>query len=113
MLDLPGGFVEPGESLEQGLRREVDEELGIDLPKLVYLFSFANTYRYKDVVYRTVDALFEAHVEHRPEVYPADDVAEVRWERLADIELQAVAFDSIRGAIVRLQKQPPFHQCSH
>ncbi|RDI46200.1 NUDIX domain-containing protein [Nocardia mexicana] len=30
--DIPGGYVEPGESPAEACRREVNEELGIDLP---------------------------------------------------------------------------------
>ena len=58
------------------------------------------------LVYRTADALFEANFEHRPEVYPADDVAKVCWKRLADIQLQDIAFESIRSAIIQLRKRP-------
>lgn len=30
MLDFPGGFIEPGESLEAGLVREIKEEIGLE-----------------------------------------------------------------------------------
>ncbi|GDY30174.1 NUDIX hydrolase [Gandjariella thermophila] len=34
--DVPGGYVEPGESPESACRREVREELGIDAGRLVF-----------------------------------------------------------------------------
>src|SRR4030042_605907 len=38
-LDLPGGFLDPKESAEDGLRREIREELHIDLKQLKYIGS--------------------------------------------------------------------------
>jgi NAD+ diphosphatase len=106
MLDLPGGFLEPGETLEQGLKREIAEELGIELPPPRYLFSFANNYQYEGVLYRTADALFEVTYEQRPAVTPADDVAAVQWRKLTDIAGEDVAFVSIRRAIAVLRGEP-------
>lgn len=40
MLDLPGGFVDYGESLEQALVREIQEELGIRVTIPEYIGSF-------------------------------------------------------------------------
>lgn len=36
-IDLPGGRVEQDESLEQGLRREIREELGVEIAQLAAL----------------------------------------------------------------------------
>jgi NAD+ diphosphatase len=44
MLDLPGGFVDPHESNEFALQRELMEELQLKVDNMVYLFSYPNTY---------------------------------------------------------------------
>ncbi len=105
MLDLPGGFTDPGESLEQALQREIQEELGLQLNHPHYLFSFANTYLYAGVLYQTTDVIFEFKLSTKPTVVPADDVAAVRWLELLDVQQEDIAFESIRRAIGQLQRQ--------
>ena len=44
LWDVLGGFLEPGESPEDGLRRELREEIGVDCTVGRYLGGFADTY---------------------------------------------------------------------
>ncbi|HEY0965530.1 MAG TPA: NUDIX domain-containing protein [Candidatus Saccharimonadales bacterium] len=46
--DLPGGAVELGESLEQGVSREVREESGIQIHPDDFLIGYANSFIYED-----------------------------------------------------------------
>ncbi|MDZ7774365.1 MAG: NUDIX domain-containing protein [Bacteroidales bacterium] len=57
-LDLPGGFVDIGETAEQALEREISEELNIHLFDYTYFMSQPNTYTYNRLTYFTLDLAF-------------------------------------------------------
>ena len=99
MYDLPGGFIDPGETFEAGVTRELKEELGIDIGRFEYLFSFPNTYPYKNLTYYTCDLFVRVSYETEPNIKPADDVVSVAWYNANEIDLDKIAFDSIRRGI--------------
>ncbi|SNB45242.1 NUDIX domain-containing protein [Geobacter sp. DSM 9736] len=101
MLDLPGGFADPGETAEEAGRREVREEVGIEVAGLRYLCSFPNRYLYRDILYNTMDLVFVASCEELPQVKAADDLAEVLWVDRDAVEYERIAFDSLRRAVRR------------
>lgn len=101
-LDLPGGFTDPNETAEEACVREIKEELNIDLPKenLTYLISQANTYEYKTIVYKTCDLIFEAKFPDGAVIVKEDEeVADVKWIKLKDIDLLQIGFVSLRKAV--------------
>jgi len=104
MLDLPGGFVDPKEPLEEAAERELLEELRIDVSTLRYLFSEPNIYRYRDVDYNTIDAFFEVQLDEKPMIEVGDDVAGFVWNTLDDLEIERIAFSSIRKGIEKLKR---------
>lgn len=105
-LDLPGGFVDPDEDLEHALRRELQEELALEITAPQYRFSVPNTYRYRDVDYWTVDVMFEIWLPMR--VTPTPDGVEVtalHWVPISDIDEEMLAFHSVKTAIARLKAE--------
>jgi len=101
MLDLPGGFVDAGETVEEAARREIREELGVAIPEMRYLFSFPNRYPYRGMVYDTLDLIFLVKWDQPPQVQAADDLEDVVWVGRDDVEYERIAFDSIRKAVRR------------
>ena len=101
MLDLPGGFVDPGETAEEAARREVKEELGIDISGKRYFCSLPNTYPYRGIVYNTLDLIFLVHFDEPPDVKAADDLEDVLWVDRDAVEFERIAFDSLRRALRR------------
>ncbi|WP_318496117.1 NUDIX hydrolase [Photobacterium leiognathi] len=103
--DLPGGFVDPDESLEQAAVREIQEELGLTIGTLHYQGSFSNTYCYKNVEYKTCDTSFICQLPTKPTLIAQDDVAEVMWVNKRNIELERFAFPSTRQAVSQWLQQ--------
>ena len=102
LLDLPGGFVDPSESLEQALNRELREELSINIDKPSYLFSFPNQYLYKDINYDTCDTFFEIKLDQLPKLHKEhSEISQICWIEIDELDMQKMAFDSARQALRR------------
>jgi len=95
-LDLPGGFIEPDETAEEALRREIKEELSIDLGALKYLGSYPNTYEYAGVTYKTCDLFFSSSVDTLPAVFDKTEIEELVLMHPSDIPDDQIAFESGR-----------------
>lgn len=99
--DLPGGFVDPGESAEQGLRREIKEEVGLTVDQLHYFCSEANWYEYRQVLYATADIAYTCEVEDFSDVEAGDDVYAVRIVHLDELKPDKFGLASGRRIISR------------
>ncbi|WP_236688001.1 NUDIX hydrolase [Photobacterium angustum] len=99
LWDLPGGFVDPNESLEQAVIREIQEELNLTLTDFTYQGSFSNTYCYKNIEYKTCDTFFSHQLLDKPTLIAQDDVADLLWVKKQDIKLENFAFPSTQRAV--------------
>ena len=102
-LDLPGGFCDCNESVEEGIAREVLEETGLKVTAAKYLFSIPNTYRYSGMDIPTLDMFFMCSVEEKGVLHAADDVSTLQWMNLKEIDSSCFGLDSIRKGIERLK----------
>ena len=107
LWDLPGGFADPGESAEAALRREVAEELDLEVTSLRYLHSEPNVYGYGGVQYATVDLGFVCAVADISRARAAaGEVAAVVFRRPEEIAPDRLAFASTRRLVERYLSQP-------
>lgn len=99
MLDLPGGFVEPMERVEEAIEREIREELGIGLTKAEFLVSFPNQYVFSGFTVFTIDMAFICSVDDLTLLIPADDVASVEFFFPEEINHEELCFNSMSRII--------------
>jgi NAD+ diphosphatase len=95
-LDLPGGFVNPKESAEEALRREIKEELKIEVGKLKYLGSYPNVYKYKGVVYHTCDLFFHSKIDALGPEFDRTEIEELLLVNPLEIPEDRIAFESVK-----------------
>jgi mutator protein MutT len=99
LLDLPGGCAAHGESAEEALKREIEEELGVNIASARYFCSAANIYKYKSVTYSTVDLAFICKVDDISKAKPADDAHSIYFIAPNKIHMEKVAFESTKKII--------------
>ncbi len=99
MLDLPGGFVDPMEAAEEALRREIKEELNLDITESIYLISFPNEYVFAGYSVFTTDFGFSCKVKALDPIRINDDVAGYQFFQPADIDFNKVGSGSIKKII--------------
>ena len=102
MLDFPGGFVDPGESAENAVTREIKEELDLDVTDLQYFCSEPNTcYEYKSVIYKTVDFAYICKIADLAKAKPADDAKAILFISPDEVDAEKIAFDSTKTILAR------------
>lgn len=100
-LDLPGGFVDMGENIEQGMRREIEEETGLKVDQIEYLFSTPNEYLFSGMLIHTIDSDYLVRVKSDVHPIGADDAADAHWIPLDEVKPEEFGLLSIRRAVER------------
>jgi NAD+ diphosphatase len=99
MMDLPGGFVEPMETAEQAIDREIREELNVKVVKKEYLVSFPNEYVFSGFSVFTLDMAFVCEIDSFEQIIPNDDVAEIEFVKPGEMNMEELCSESMRNII--------------
>lgn len=80
LWEFPGGKIEPGETVEECIRRELQEELAIDVEVGDRLITIDHAYTHFKV---TLNVFHCRHTEGEPQPIECD---EVRWVEVSELE---------------------------
>ena len=108
-LDLPGGFSDMFETSEEGVRREVKEETGLDVTDTKFLFSLPNQYLYSGFLVHTIDMFYLCRVDETQQVKAMDDAEEAMWIPLQDLRPEQFGLTSIRKGVERFLANFPIY----
>lgn len=100
-LDLPGGFVEYAESIESGIVRELQEEIGVVPKSLTYFTSYPDRYLYRGINYHVVSSAFFGTLSAREvaQVRAADDISGYQWHSRTKLPTARFAFPSMNNIL--------------
>jgi len=104
-LDLPGGFVDLGETAEKAIVREIYEELNLKINKMEFIGTFTNTYIYGEIEYQTLDLVFNCSVESFQELQVADDVSGYVFRNPNTVQAEEIGLESIKEIVKSLNSK--------
>lgn len=96
--DLPGGFTEAEETMEESVKREIQEELGIQLKTFHYFSSYPNMYLYKNINSFTLMFVFVSCID-KTKLTLADELTEAVFFPPDKIPYNKMAFPGLGRAI--------------
>ena len=93
------------ETAEEAACREIKEETRLIVQSIEYLFSIPNIYLYSDFEVHTVDMFFKCRVDDFSELKAQDDVSELLFIPLNELNPADFGLISVRKGVEKLLSQ--------
>lgn len=106
-IDSPGGFLNLNERAEDGIRRELLEEINFCPDNLEFLCTYTNNYVYEEMLYTTLDLHFYSKLDFVPNCKAGDDALSITFIKRENIDFNLIAFDTSVNAIKFLIEKKP------
>jgi len=91
MWGLPGGMIEYGEKIEETARREIKEELGVDIKIIKRAKKVYEDFPKKECRFHLIDIpVYAKIIKGIPK--PKDETQEVRWFKPSEIKKMKLAY---------------------
>ena len=98
-LAMAGGFTDPGETGEEATRREIREELGLELAGIEYVGTWPNVYHAGGFVVHVLDIFYRARLATTEMRLDPDEVSGAEWLDPRTVDPPEIAFPSMRAAL--------------
>ena len=103
-LDLPGGFVDFGETIEECVVREIKEEANIDIEVEKYLFCVPNTYIYSGFDVKTLDFVISCRAKNINDIAAEkSEISDLYFISIPDLDPENFGLTSIKEVIRRIK----------
>jgi len=104
--DIPGGFLKNGEQPEEGLKREIMEELGTALLSLKLFFAIVDRYPREDIPEEancTLCLYYLCTIDENAKLTAEDDITESRWFSIDSLP-ENLAFTGNKKAVAEVKR---------
>ncbi len=101
-LDMTGGFVDPLETVEEAVAREVYEETKLKVKSIKYLCSIPNIYPFSGINVFTADLFFLVETEDFSQAEACDDAEAISILEFSEIKEEMFGLQSIKKFISKL-----------
>lgn len=96
--DWPGGFIDPYESLEDSIKREIKEELGVEIELGKLIGAYSDTYLFQNINLPVICIVMSGKIKGKIKV--SDDVSGYKYFSKEDIFKQKLAFKAMRQGLL-------------
>ncbi len=103
-LDLPGGFVDVMETAEHALRRELKEELNLNVDKMEYFMSFPNEYIFGGLSVFTIDLGYICKINSFNRIDAKDDISAYEFYQPDKVPFEEIGSVSMKEMIKEFVK---------